>query len=340
MSLNARENINGITPQDLNKMNNNFMSIWKTLFGGLDFSDTNNNLKKKIQTQQMPVQGESNFDMNFPAYIRFFVPTNTKEITSTSFNFICERYRMDSGIAMDGGSVIDAPIQMSLASSTTGVASVSSPTVGVSSVSNSSVYGASTAPVYSWYFYSSNGDKIGRVPPTKAFGLLQSGDATANTYTDFVTGKTSDGSNLSGVKVRNVPSNIGSVSIIDLAYLNHEHEFEITTQPHTHSITMQPHSHSISLQPHTHEANAKITLPEHNHKLKEGIQISNSDALGVNVKLNGNVIATLDSMSNSIKNNVDAKDFVKIGEWNTIECTTQNLARITIYGIIELVMNY
>lgn len=356
MALNARENINGVTPQDLNKMNTNFMSIWKTLFGGLDFSDTNNELKKKIQTQQMPVQGESNFDMNFPAYIRFFVPTNTKEITSTSFNIICERYRMDSGVAMDGGSIIDAPIEMSLASASTGIASVSSPTVGVSSVGGGGSTSASNSELSTYVNYWGNWnpkepddpsyDVIATVAPYKFYSDT---NETGNNAGDFpISGYPPYGTAESDLA--NYPHYFAAVyeddrarHWLDLATVQHKHiipSHKHTLPDHSHNVSLEPHTHTIELEPHTHEASAKISIPDHSHKLKEGIQISQSDALGVNVKLNGNVIATLDSASNSIKNNVDAKDFVKIGEWNTIECTTQNLARITIYGIIELVMNY
>ena len=342
MALNPREQITDTSPQSLNKLNNNFMTIWKTLFGGLDFSDTNNELKKKIQTQQIPVQGEGNFDKNFPLYIRFFVPNNTKSITSTSFNMICERYRMDSSVAMDGGGKVGVDINMSLATANTAVASVSSPTVGVTSVSSASTSASITTPVSSWYRYHPGGNKgDNKNPPLRPIQGTLSGDLyTSLTATDYATGTSVDGYDLLGVIVRSGPSNHGSVNYIDLNYLNHEHEVTITTQPHSHSISLSPHSHEIELAPHTHEATASVDLPDHGHNLNEGIKVSTQEALNVEVKLNGTKIADLDSMSGSIKNNIDAKDLIKIGEWNILECTTTSLARITIYGIIELIKQY
>ena len=316
MPLNARENINGVTPQDLNKMNNNFMSIWKTLFGGLDFADTNNKLKKKIQTQQIPVQGEGNFDKNFPLYIRFFVPSNTESITSTSFNMICERYRMDSSVTKGGGGVVGGDIQLSLGSANTGVTSVSS----------SNGYGSTTSLVSRWYPYSSDGTKGDYYTPgtrmlTKDVFLDLSKDGNMY-YGNLPTGH---------VLAALTPVYNESSVLMDLSALNHEHDVSISIPPHSHNITLAPHSHSGS---------ASIDIPEHSHDLNEGIKISSQDAQNVVIKLNGNVIANMDSVGNNTKNNIDTKDFVKIGQWNVIECTTSSLARLTVYGIIELVMNY
>lgn len=322
MALNARENINGMTPQDLNKMNNNFMSIWKTLFGGLDFSDTNGKLKKKIQTQQIPVQGEGNFDSNFPLYIRFFIPSNTKEITKTSFNLICERYRMDSSVTAGGGGVAGGEISLSLASASG----------GSSSVSSGSYSSTITTPVKRWYRFTSAGVRDEENPPIRPIWGNISGNAIASlNSTDYVTGTSFDGNNLLGVLKRSVPSNYGTAEYVDLCYFNHEHDV---------LVSIPPHSHTITVQPHTHSGTAKIDLPEHSHNLNEGIKVSSTNAMNVSIKLNGTHIVSMDSISGNIKNDIDVKDKVIIGGWNTIECTTSNLARITLYGIIELVMNY
>lgn len=322
MALNPRENINGVTPQDLNKINNNFMNVWKTLFGGLDFSDTNNKLKKKIQTQQIPVQGEGNFDKNFPLYIRFFVPSNTKEVTNTSFNMICERYRMDSSVAMDGGGVAGGKINLSLATATG----------ASSSVSAGSYSKTVTTPVKKWYKYDISGYRDEEDPPQRPMWVSMSGNGTASlSGTDYVTGVSHEGYPLVGVVKRFCETNYGQVDYVDLCYFNHEHDV---------SVSIPPHSHTITVQPHTHSGTASIDLPDHKHDLNEGIKISSKDAQNVNLKINGVSFATMDSISGNIKNNIDIKDNIKIGEWNIIECTTSNLARITIYGIIELVMNY
>lgn len=360
MGLNARENINGNTPQDLNKLNNNFMTIWKTLFGGLDFSDTNSALKKKIQTQQIPVQGEGNFDSNFPLYIRFFVPSNTKSITSTSFNLICERYRMDSGVANGGGGVVDADINMSLASANTGVASVSSPTVGVSSVGGGGTTSATNSETSSYVNMwgnwnaddpSNTATELRTMPPTfELFGNYMSDKQASYQIRDLAPYGGIYSSVAGRYQFSFAPVYKGFYEDsdkteywLDLATVQHKHTIKPHTHSlpdHSHSISLQPHSHTITLQPHTHDATAKLNLPDHIHELNEGIKISSKSADNVTVKLNGNVIANMDSNANATKNNINSKDFIKIGEWNVIECTTTSLARITMYGIIELVMNY
>lgn len=352
MALKARENINGVTPQDLNKLNTNFQQIWKTLFGGIDFSSTNNDLKKRIQTQTIPVQGEGNFDKNFPLHIRFYVPSNVKTITSTSFNLICERYRMDSGVAMDGGSVVNAPIEMSLASANTGIASVSSPTVGVSSVSSSSTTsssgGGTSAYVDLWgNWYPGDpvpsGDVVAINPSSYLFGRAIPDKQAVYNIIDIAPYGVSGVYKFAPVYKGYSETSSETEYWLDLASVQHKHEIPNHTHSipsHSHTITMQPHTHSITLQPHTHEASAKLNIPAHKHDLNEGIQISKTDATGVTVKLNGTTITTMDSTANNTKNNLDITDKINIGAWNVIECSTLSLARITLYGIIELVMKY
>lgn len=94
----VRENINGFTPQDLNKLNDTLMGLFEKVHGDINFSDTDSVTQSKILTQWMPVQGDGNMDKNVPYYIRFFIPPNVKEVKSSDFNFMLENYRMDSSI--------------------------------------------------------------------------------------------------------------------------------------------------------------------------------------------------------------------------------------------------
>ena len=102
----VREEIRGNSPQDTMKINENFMSIFEKVFGDINFSDVDTSMQNKINTQWLPVQGEGNFDSNYPLYIRFFVSPNVKQLKSSSFNFMAERYRMDSGVTEGGGETI------------------------------------------------------------------------------------------------------------------------------------------------------------------------------------------------------------------------------------------
>lgn len=102
----VREEIRSNSPQDVMKINENFMNIYEKVFGDINFSDVDTNIQTKLNTQYLAVQGEGNFDKSYPLYVRFFVSPNVKELKSSSFNFIAERYRMDSGVTEGGGSTI------------------------------------------------------------------------------------------------------------------------------------------------------------------------------------------------------------------------------------------
>ena len=107
-----RQDINSTSPQDLLKINENFMNIFEKVFGDINFSDTAQELQTKIMTQYLSVQGEGNFDSSYPLEIRFFVPPNVKSIKSSSFNIVTGCYRFDSGIIEDGGGYTSANISL------------------------------------------------------------------------------------------------------------------------------------------------------------------------------------------------------------------------------------
>ena len=52
-----RQDINSTSPQDLLKINENFMNIFEKVFGDINFSDTAQELQTKIMTQYLSVQG-------------------------------------------------------------------------------------------------------------------------------------------------------------------------------------------------------------------------------------------------------------------------------------------
>lgn len=97
------------------------------------------------------------------------------------------------------------------------------------------------------------------------------------------------------------------------------------------------HRHNIQ---HSHSGSANITIPGHGHDLNEGIKESFVEPYIVNVYVNDQIVITAMGEYNAVKNNVDILQYIRQGEWNIIKVTTENLARITIYGIIELVQMY
>lgn len=113
--------------------------------------------------------------------------------------------------------------------------------------------------------------------------------------------------------------------IVDMSQLNHNHSYY-----HTHTFAGSPHSHSGS---------GKINLPDHTHGLKEGVQISKSAPAGVKINVNGMQVSSISGDNASVVNK-NITDKLQIGAWNVITCTTTNLARIDLYGTIELISDY
>lgn len=306
----ARETITGTTPQDINKINKNMEQMWFKVFGNLEMSDTTSEFIKNVMTQWIPVQGEGNFDSNNPYRLRFFIPPNTKSITETSFNIQIERYRMDSTVTAGGGRVVGVDIKMSM---------------GNASGSASSVAGGG----YSSGITTSTQDSHRHIMFAK-----QSASGMYNSEHSYGFSSSYGGSFNARIPLK-VYGNSINVTSPDYIYTygaegGHSHGF---------SISIPAHSHSISMSPHTHSASGKLDLPDHTHDLTEGIKLASVAPSNVVIKLNGTSVATLNG-DNAVKNELDISQHINIGQWNTIECTTSNLARINIYGVIELVQKF
>lgn len=106
----------------------------------------------------------------------------------------------------------------------------------------------------------------------------------------------------------------------------------VTISNHRHDVSISSHTHSISSIGHRHTV--EVTTKNHKHELVKAISRHSSDPSFVEVYLNNTKITTLTS-STLEKNNIEVGDLIKVG-WNTIECSATTLARINLYGIIEL----
>lgn len=309
MAQAMREQINGNTPQDIMKVNENFEAIWYKLHGDVDFADTNRGLKNRIQTQYIPVQGEGNFDKNYPLYVRFYVPPNTKEIKSSSFNAICENYRMDSGVAEGGGGVEDVELNISMGGSN----------ATITSASTSSNYFGEEEIVDGVNCIKSNSGRIAR--------NINGGDIW-QTQKD-------KGWYVPVMKPSYPTESLEFVEAFKDGYISlNDFYVRILTSKLQHS-----HNVSIAQSTHTHSGNGKLDLAPHTHQLKEGVKVSTNTPQNVVLHINDEPYAILDG-SNPNSNGVDITQYIKLGEWNVIKVTTSNLARITIYGTIELILNY
>ena len=299
-----RQEIRGTSGQDIAKMNENFMGIYEKVFGDINFSDTDTALQNSILTQYIPFQGEGNLDSKYPLTIRFYVPPNVKKVKNATVNVFLENYRMDSDITQGGGGVAGGSVTLSVAQGGGYTNTISS--------------GAETSYVRKWgsppYEYNA---------PTAR--LIEKGVLTKNYYSGGYLTNVGQSPDLG---VRPVPSTIDetneSVGIVDLMLLQHSH-------------TIPSHSHSISISPHTQSGEASVTIPNHEHKLKEGIRVSTTTPSTTTISINGTNVCSV-SGANATKNNVDITSYITIGEWNIIKVSTANLARISVYGTIEALM--
>ena len=317
----AREQINGTTGQDLNKMNENFMSLWSKVFGDISFSDANAKLQETILTQYIPFQGEGNADNKFPYTIRFYIPPNVKKIKNSTMSAVLEAYRMDSATTESGGKVEN--LDISIGMSEAGGGSFVTNGTQATGHGGGNFSGSTTSYVSSW------GDPNCGVltsAPTKIIAPNASYDGSF-----YLT----DGAGGKGINVTAVSTDGTARQIVDLARIQHNHVVNISGYVSV-SVNVPGQTGSFVMPPHSHNAVGKVSFPAHQHANEPGIKLAtNIGNMGLYV--NGNNLYTL-STSNRVKNDIDIKDYLKIGEWNTIECKTSSLGRITVYGTVECVM--
>lgn len=311
--MNIRQDIQGTSPQDLNKMNENFMAMWQKVYGNIDFADGNNNLKQRIMTQYQTVQSEGNLDSSYPLYIRFYVPPNVKSVKSAPLNVMVEHYRMDSSVAKSGGQIENVDIAMGIGTSNVGVTGLA----GGDMTREVDYWGTGnirvTAPLD--FIYPNNDDMLNATETFDmpyGYGYVTSNDNRKTLGTIVMNGMMKGSSQVT--------------PYVDLNAFQHQHY-------------MPPHNHEVIAQPHSHNATGKVSLAPHQHTLNEGIKISGTSPQNVEVFVNSvKVGSTLSGISSM--NNVEIKDYIITGEWNVIKVSTSNLARVVLYGIVELINNY
>ena len=299
-----RQDVRGTSGQDIAKINDNFMNIFEKVFGDINFSDADKSLQNNILTQWIPFQGEGNLDKNYPLHIRFYVPPNIKTIKSAKLNAFVENYRMDSDVTSGGGGVAGGSVTLSISG-------------GGNCVGNG--YTASrTSYVTKWgtppYEYEA---------PTK---YLIDGNMNGN-MSSLMGGflQSTDKVGLASVILTGMRMNVAT-PYADLKNFQHSHE-------------LPPISVSVNVPAHSHTGEANISIPDHHHKLAEGIRVSTTAPQTTNIYVNNNKVCSVSS-SNASANNIDISPYINIGDWNIIKVDTVNLARISVYGTIEAIMKY
>ena len=79
-------------------------------------------------------------------------------------------------------------------------------------------------------------------------------------------------------------------------------------------------------------------MPQHVHKLNEGIKQSTKQPSSIEVQFNKTKVGRVLSGTNDTMNDVDVSKQCKIG-WNTIRVIGAGVGRITLYGVVEVLID-
>lgn len=295
-------------------INDNFMALFSKVSGGnINYTDLDTNTRNKINTQWIPFQAEGNLDANFPLETRIYLPPNVKEIKSASLSAVASNYRMDSDIALSDDFFSLVEVEIAMGGATTVIGST---TTGGGGAINDSFY------VEEWgtppYTYSAPSGWV-----------YNNGSYIKSVNGGYVRG--SGGGGL-GTIVATMPLNSSSGTLTDYV--------DFKNWQHTHKIIAPSHSHAISATAlsHKHEGYAELSLPKHSHKLNEGIKVSTKAPSSIEVQVNDRKVGKVLSGTNDTMVDVDILDECKVG-WNHIKVIGAGVGRITIYGVIEVVID-
>jgi hypothetical protein len=296
-----------LTELDVKNMNDMFRDIYSALFGNLDFKNMNNSVKEQLFTYPCPINGEGNLDDTHPLYIYFKVPADAKKIKDAKINAMVTNYRMDAATTSYSGSVTSATTITSGPSSKT------------------------TTDVRDWYGGYDGTRKSVPHPPyaTKTLAEVENFERFDDDYTGGSTlffGKRQwiDGENVIVKCVTPIPT--GATAW----------DWDIATSGEPHAWLDLARLNHYHIMDHTHTGQSNITIPGHGHNNVPGILESTVFPNGVKLYINDVSIGDMMNGSSAVQNDIDISAHIKIGEWNVIKITSYTVARITIYGTIEV----
>jgi hypothetical protein len=298
-----RQNVNGTTPQDLKAMNDNFQYLFLKVFGDVSMSDIAGDVKDMLYTNWLQPQGEGNLDSLNPLYVRFYIPPTTKRIKSAKLNLIIDRYKIDSDVATSKDITIRT-------------ATIANATIDLTTTqSNQQVTKTTPVDVQSYHHHQI----FQRANDTPDHALTDK-------YFTF-----NDGGIIYYMKI--------TTDFDGQAFTSYDDEnYTATPGGHYHTIKIDGHAHSITMPQHTHAITLEID--GHEHDLNFGIKRASAAPQNVKMFINGTDTEKVFSGDMQTLNDFDMSGFLKIGEWNEIKFTTTNLARVTAYGIVELLQSY
>jgi hypothetical protein len=93
---------------------------------------------------------------------------------------------------------------------------------------------------------------------------------------------------------------------------------------HNHNVTIPSHNHTVNIPSHSHT----VDIPNHSHGLVFGIYTS-TRASNITIKINGvDRTSILGGPFTVDQNSLDIKQYLSIGQWNTIEIGSSTLGRV------------
>ena len=243
-----------------------------------------------------------NVDFSNPLELRIFVPENTKSIYKAYLRFSLEKFRAYSRGAKSSPSQTKSTNSGGYSSSTTD----SSPSRNRSTSDGGGDYVSTTTDVDDKWKAGSDGHNHGIDDGVR----LAVYGGTVKVGSDYA-----------------VKRNDGESYVTWRESGQHTHDIRIEIPDHDHTFTIPSHDHDFEIPSHSHD----FTIPSHSHDIDYGIYTS-TQATNVRVFVNDKQRGTTYSSNVS---HLDITDFLKIGTWNTIKLTSNQLGRISASVFIQ-----
>ncbi|MDI6813426.1 MAG: phage tail protein [Desulfitobacteriaceae bacterium] len=239
-----------------------------------------------------------NVDSTHPLVLNIYIPPETRAIRRALLRFRLQAFRAyETGAASGGGST---------------VTSVSGGGISTSTQSGGGSYQSSEDDV--WHLYGNEIPDIMTWEGSHDHGDTDSVGNHNHGIPDGTALMKADGGTVwfaaSGGHYHGISYDGG-----------HAHNLDAR---HYHHVDIPSHSHNFSVPSHVHDVN----IPNHSHGIVFGIYIGSSPS-AITVKINGvDRTPSLGGPFNTDQSNLNIKDYLVFGQWNTIELGSSSLGRI------------
>ena len=270
-----------------------------------------------LQTWQ---QGAAdNVDQVNGLQLNIYLPSDTLSIRQAILRFVILPFRSYSATTKSGGATVPTTSSGGSVQTSTASGGGSTPTSSSGGgVAKSTASGGGSTPTS-----TAGGNHVHRMFSTVGFSTNDQPDLLVRAGANSSMGSQSlylPAGNAAPAEYYTAGSSGNHSHTVTIG--SHTHSFEIPN--HSHTVTIQPHSHNFTIPAHDHT----VTIPAHSHDIAHGIYTS-TFAQGVGVIINGiNRTNQLGGKFNSSQANLNIAPYLNIGQWNTIELTSEQLGRL------------